>query len=268
MNMHLILNGRPVEGDYRTVADILRGEPEGTIALVNGRHEEPEETLKDGDSVILIPDGGFVNSVAGQMLADRYTPEIHSKIRNARIGIAGLGGIGSHIAESLARVGIGHLVIVDFDKVDMTNLNRQNYFVEDIGKSKAECTAALLKRINPDLDLEVHDTRVTEGNAMSIFGGCDVVCEAFDTPQAKSMLVETVLFNDPGIVMVSVSGLAGFSDTDSMHCVRRMNRLFVCGDGVSDSSVGAGLTATRVMTCAGMAAHTALRIVIDRINDR
>ena len=267
MSMRIILNGRSVETDCETVADILEGEPDGTIALVNGRHMESEDMIMDGDSVILIPDGRFVNGVADMMLADRYTPEILSRIRDARVGIAGLGGVGSHIAESLARVGIGHLVIADFDKVDMTNLSRQNYFVGDIGKSKAECTAALLKCINPDLDLKVFDARITPENALDVFGGCDVVCEAFDTPQAKSMLVESILCNDPGITMVSVSGLAGFSDTESMHCIRRMNRLYVCGDGVSDSAVGAGLTATRVMACAGMAAHTALRIVMGNTDD-
>lgn len=265
--MHIILNGKSVEMDCRTVADLLEGESEGTIALVNGRHMEPEDAVRDGDSVILIPDGRFISSAADMMLADRYTPEILSRIRNACIGIAGLGGIGSHIAESLARVGVGHMVIADFDRVDMTNLSRQNYFIEDIGKSKAECTATLLKRINPDLDLKVFDARITPDNALEVFGGCDVVCEAFDTPQAKSMLVESILCNDSNMVMVSVSGLAGFSDTESMHCIKRMNRLYVCGDGVSDSTVGAGLTATRVMACAGMAAHTALRIVMGRMND-
>lgn len=265
--MHIILNGKPSECDCRTVGELLNGKPDGSIALVNGRHMEPDACIKNGDSVILIPDGGFVNSVAGRMLSDRYTPAIHDMIKNACIGIAGLGGVGSHIAESLARVGIGHLVIVDFDKVDMTNLNRQNYFIDDIGKSKAECTASLLKRINPDLDLKVYDIRIDEGNAMGIFGKCDVVCEAFDTPQAKSMLVETLLYNSESIKIVSVSGLAGFSDTESMHCIKRMNRLYVCGDGTSDSSVGAGLTATRVMTCAGMAAHTALRIILGRSDE-
>lgn len=265
--LHLILNGRPVSIDATHVEEVLEGHPEDTIAIVNGRHQEGSFRLKDGDSITLIRDGGFVREAASRMLCDRYTPAIHSRISSAKVGVAGLGGIGSHIAESLTRAGVGHLVIADFDRVDMTNLNRQNYYIEDIGKSKAQCTAGTLKRIDPGIDVEVFDGRVTRENADEVFRGCSVVCEAFDDASSKAMLIETLLSQNKDVKVVSVSGMAGFSTVNTMHVERRMSRLYVCGDCVSDSSTGAGLTATRVMACAGMAAHTALQIIINSTDD-
>ena len=216
----------------------------------------------EGDSVTTVTNGAFDQSIANSLLAQRYTADVLKRIRDARIGIAGLGGIGSHIAESLVRAGFRNLVVADMDSVDITNLNRQNYYMEDIGRPKTVCTMERLRRIDPGVDVEAHDVRITHENACDIFKGCDIVCEAFDDAESKAMLVESILFGLEDTCVVSSSGMAGFSTTNTMHAERRMSRLYVCGDNESDSSEGAGLTSTRVMACAGMAAHLVMRMVL------
>ena len=165
-------------------------------------------------------------------------------------------------AEALARAGVRHLTIADFDVVDQTNLNRQNYFADDIGKRKTDATEAILRRIDPDMEIRKSDTVVTPENVSEIFSGCSIVCEAFDRPENKTMLVESLIMSDPNVIVVSCSGMAGFGSSNSISTERRMSRLYVCGDGESDSSEGSGLVASRVMVCAGHVANMAVRLAI------
>ena len=261
--MRLILEGRCVELDVSTPRDLLEDQPPGTIAVVNGRHVDPGSRLKDGDSVYLMEGGrGFVAKATERLLSQRYSRPVYEKLERVRIGIAGLGGIGSHVAEALARAGVRHLTIADFDVVDQTNLNRQNYFADDIGRRKTDATEAILRRIDPDMDIRKSDTVVTPENVSEIFSGCSIVCEAFDRPENKTMLVESLIMSDPNVIVVSCSGMAGFGSSNSISTERRMSRLYVCGDGESDSSEGSGLVASRVMVCAGHVANMAVRLAI------
>ena len=179
----------------------------------------------------------------------------------SRVGVAGLGGMGSHVAVALARAGIGTLVIADFDRVDESNLHRQNYSRGHLGMPKAVATESVLRGIRPDMCIVPYDIRLDESNVADVFKGCDVVCEAFDDPVAKGMLVETLLSEDPDVVVVSCSGMAGYGSTSTMGVERRMSRLYVCGDGITDVSEGR-LSAGRVMACAGMEAHATVRILL------
>ena len=187
--------------------------------------------------------------------------EASERLAQAKVGVAGCGGMGSHVATALARTGVGRMVIADFDTVDPTNLFRQCYVPSDVGRRKTEALSESLLRIEPDLDLEVFDGEVTEENACDVFSGCDVVCECFDRPEAKAMLVESIL-SETDIPVVSCSGMAGFGSSNPIVTERRMSRLYVCGDGESDSSDGPGLTAARVMVCAGHAANMAVRLLL------
>ena len=187
--------------------------------------------------------------------------EASERLAQAKVGVAGCGGMGSHVATALARTGVGRMVIADFDTVDPTNLFRQCYVPSDVGRRKTEALSESLLRIEPDLDLEVFDGEVTEENACDVFSGCDVVCECFDLPEAKAMLVESIL-SGTDVPVVSCSGMAGFGSSNSIVTERRMSRLYVCGDGESDSSDGPGLTAARVMVCAGHAANMTLRLIL------
>lgn len=190
-----------------------------------------------------------------------FPDDVSERLAHARVGVAGAGGMGSHVATALVRSGVGSVVVADFDRVDGSNLFRQCYLPSDVGRPKVEALRDHLLAIEPDLDIEVHDVTVGPSNACSLFGGCDVVCECFDRPEAKAMLVESIL-SGTDVPVVSCSGMAGFGSSNSIVTERRMSRLYVCGDGESDSSDGPGLTAARVMVCAGHAANMTLRLIL------
>ena len=190
-----------------------------------------------------------------------FPDDVSERLAHARVGIAGAGGMGSHVAAALVRSGVGSVVVADFDRVDGSNLFRQCYLPSDVGRPKVEALRDHLLAIEPDLDIEVHDVTVGPSNACSLFGGCDVVCECFDRPEAKAMLVESIL-SGTDVPVVSCSGMAGFGSSNSIVTERRMSRLYVCGDGESDSSDGPGLTAARVMVCAGHVANMTLRLIL------
>ena len=195
-------------------------------------------------------------------LAGRHGADVQAKLDRAAVGVAGLGGLGSHIAVLLARLGVGRLVLADFDTVDVTNLHRQQYALCDVGRPKAEALRAQLMAVNPYLDYRAYTTRVTPDNAARLFAGCDVVCEAFDRADQKAMLTEAVLSGLPDTVVVSGSGMAGYGSVNAMHTERRFARLYVCGAGTSDIADGVGLFAPRVAACAAQQANMVLRLLL------
>nr|WP_297170928.1 sulfur carrier protein ThiS adenylyltransferase ThiF [uncultured Agathobaculum sp.] len=195
-------------------------------------------------------------------LVQRHGAAIQVRLDHAAVGIAGLGGLGSNIAVYLARLGVGRLVLVDFDVVDVTNLNRQHYTTRDIGVPKTLALLEQLEAINPYLQYETHTERVVPANAARLFGGCDVVCEAFDRADQKAMLVETLLSQLPDTPIVSGSGMAGHGSANIMRVRRQFGRLYICGDGVSDIADGVGLLAPRVALCAAQQATMTLRLLL------
>ena len=196
------------------------------------------------------------------MLSARHTPKVHEKIKNSKVGIAGLGGLGSNIAASLARTGVGTIVIADHDIVEPSNLNRQNYYISHLGMLKTEATAQLIKQMNPYVKIEIHSTRITEKNASSIFENCSVVAEAFDDPEAKAMLVGTLLSEDPNVKIVCGSGMAGFSSSNKIKTRKVSDRLFICGDEKNSAKQGWGLMSPRVSICAGHQSNMILRLLL------
>lgn len=180
-------------------------------------------------------------------------------LAKARIGIAGLGGIGSNVALMLARAGVGTLVLADFDTVDPTNINRQVYLPRHIGRSKADALVDMLGTICPEIRLEAHEARVTPDNAARMFRGCQVVCEAFDDPGQKAMLVETLI--PEGFTVVGCSGMAGIGPANAISTRKVLPHLYLCGDGESDVA-DERLNAARVSVCAGHVAMAATRLVL------
>lgn len=195
-------------------------------------------------------------------LNERHSPEIQAMLSGGKVAIAGLGGLGSNVAYALARIGVGHLHLVDFDRVDITNLNRQQYFMEDIGKYKADALEALLRKINPYLDIQTDCVRVTEENAADLFRDADIVCEAFDNPEAKAMLVNEILEKFPEKKMVSATGMAGFGSSNTIVTRRMTKNFYLCGDRVSEPSYGKGLMAPRVAICAAHEANMITRLLL------
>ena len=196
-----------------------------------------------------------------QALEDRYGAELHSRFSSAVVVICGLGGLGSCIAIALARAGIGKLILIDFDRVDISNLHRQQYKAQQIGMYKTDALRSNLEEIAPYVEIESHSVRLTEENAAELLQSADIICEAFDDAEAKAMLTETVLTGMPEKYLVAASGMAGLGSANSIRTRRITNRFYLCGDEISDVSDGLGLVSSRVMLCAAHQAHTVLRIL-------
>ena len=194
-------------------------------------------------------------------LIERHGIDTQHKFSSATVAICGLGGLGSNIAISLAHAGIGKLILVDFDKVDITNLHRQQYKANQIGIDKTDALSENLKEIAPYIELETHTERVTEKNAVRLLQDADIICEAFDDAEAKAMLTNLVLETMPDKYLVAASGMAGFGSANSIKTRRITNKLYLCGDGESDVQSEGSLVSSRVMLCAAHQAHTVLRIL-------
>ena len=194
-------------------------------------------------------------------LTERHGKELQQAFSSATVAICGLGGLGSNIAIHLARAGIGRLILIDFDRVDITNLHRQQYKASQISMYKTEALAKNLREINPYIKLETHTERITEENAMKLLQGADIVCEAFDDAECKAMFTNTVLSEMPDKYLVAASGMAGMGTTNSIRTRKITSRFYLSGDETSDVSDGIGLVAPRVALCAAHQAHTVLRIL-------
>lgn len=195
-------------------------------------------------------------------LEERHSPETQEKLSKGKVAIAGLGGLGSNVAFALTRIGVGHLHLIDFDRVDLTNLNRQQYFLEHVGMYKTEALCSLLKKINPYLDIRTDCVKVTEDNIKELFADEDIICEAFDRPEAKSTLVCGILEHFPEKKLVAASGLAGYESSNLIHTRRVSENFYLCGDEVTESSYGKGLMAPRAALCATHEANMITRLIL------
>ena len=196
-----------------------------------------------------------------QALEERHGKALQDRFSSATVAVCGLGGLGSNIAIALARAGVGRLILIDFDRVDITNLHRQQYKATQLGLSKAEALAANLREIAPYLPLTCHQVRMREDNCGTLLQDADVVCEAFDRPEAKAMLVNAVLTTMPEKYLVAASGMAGLGPGNSIRTRRVAERFYLCGDEVSAVDHETSLVASRVMLCAAHQALTVLRIL-------
>ena len=190
---------------------------------------------------------------------------INEKLKNATVGIAGLGGLGSTVAVALARAGIGRLIIADFDKVEEDNLNRQQYFIDQIGQNKVDAMTENLQRINPNVKIEAHRVRLNVDNVPEIFADADVIAECFDNAQAKQMIVETVLSKMGKTVIVAVSGLAGYGNSNAIKTRRISDRLILVGDETTGIDTQPILTAARVGIAACHQANAIIETIINNI---
>lgn len=184
-----------------------------------------------------------------------------AKLRQACVAIAGLGGLGSNAAVWLTRLGVGSLLLIDFDRVELSNLNRQYYFLEDVGRYKAEALQCHLRRINPYVRLQPQIRKITPDNLRELLAPASIICEALDAPEAKAMLVNGVLEQLPEAKIVAASGLAGFGDGNLIRSRRLNDRLYLCGDGSSDFR-SLPLCGARVGLCAAQQALLIARLLL------
>ena len=197
-------------------------------------------------------------------LENRQGKEILEKFQKATVAICGLGGLGSNIAISLARAGIGKLILIDFDKVDVSNLHRQQYKMNQIGMFKTEALISNLKEISPYTKYEIFTTKISEDNYMDLLKEADVICEAFDNPEAKAMLVNNVLEHLPESYLVAASGMAGMDTPNIIKTRNIMKHFYLCGDEKNGVNNSESLISARVMLCASHEALTVLRIIAEK----
>jgi sulfur carrier protein ThiS adenylyltransferase len=188
---------------------------------------------------------------------------IKRRLRDKKVGIAGSGGLGSNCAVALARVGVGNLVLTDFDVVDASNLNRQYFFHDQIGKKKVLALEDNIKRINPLVNITTHDVKLDENSIIRIFRDCDVIVEAFDQAIMKQMIIETVLLNFPEKYLVVGSGLAGWGNNDKISQLS-YGKMIICGDFESEVADNHPPLAPRVGIVSNMQANVVLEILLGK----
>ncbi len=233
--------------------------PDADVLVVNGFPSSPDTLLKEGDEVIFIRRGEIPKAEELEaLMASRHTPGVHARLKKATVGIAGLGGLGSAVTIALARVGIGTLILVDFDLVEPSNLNRQHYAVGDIGMAKADAMGRILEEINPYLNIVTHKVVLDRDNIPRIFQNTDIVVECFDRPEAKVMIMQTIAEALPNAYMIGASGMAGYGDSNSIQTMKLGEKIFMVGDFVTAAEPGRGLMAPRV----GIAAHHQANLVV------
>ena len=199
-----------------------------------------------------------------EALVSRHGAELQKKFFSSAIAVCGLGGLGSNIAVSLARAGIGKLILIDFDRVDITNIHRQQYSINQIGSYKTEALEENLLKIAPYIEIRSVTKKITEDNCAELLKDADIVIEAFDDAESKAMIVDRVLKLFPKCYIISSSGMAGIDTPNTIKTRKVTNRFYLCGDEVSDAENSVGLVAPRVMLCAAHQALTALRILAEK----
>jgi len=263
--MKILVNERKCDvPDLITSEEIrLRYKPDADLVVVNGYPEPDSCPLKEGDRVVLIRRGEIpaAEELEALMMA-RHTPGVHARLKGACVGIAGVGGLGSSLAVALARCGVGSLILADFDVVEPSNLNRQQYFIDQIGLPKVVALQNNLRRINPQVEISTFFGRLDSHNIPEVFAGVDILVEAFDSAEQKAILVSTFRRHFPERPLVAASGLAGYDSANSIVTRKVGERFYLVGDGVSAAQPGRGLMAPRTGIAAHHQANAVLRLIL------
>ena len=252
-----------VEDDLSVGAIRDRIKANADLLIVNGFPASAEALMHDGDLLVLIRRGEIPGAdELDALLTARHTPGVHGAVKQSTVGVAGIGGLGSAIAIALARTGIGHLVIADFDIVEPSNLNRQQYFIDQVGLPKVYALRDTLARINPHVRVTAAHLRLNPANIAEVFGHAQVLVEAFDLAEQKVMLIETFAASFPDRPIVTGSGMAGYGPANTVQTLRVAGNLFLCGDGATAAAPGTGLMAPRVGVAAHHQANAVLRLLL------
>jgi len=187
--------------------------------------------------------------------------QIKEILSRKKVGIAGCGGLGSNCAVALARVGVGTLILVDFDVVSQENLNRQYFFGDQVGMKKVQAMVENLRRTGSKVQVVPYDIKLAPENVVALFEGCDLVVEALDGAEQKKMFIEAILTGLPSIPLITGLGIAGWGKNNFIHS-RKTENLYICGDGESEVGPEIPPLAPRVGIVANMQANMALEIFL------
>ncbi|MCD4828600.1 MAG: sulfur carrier protein ThiS adenylyltransferase ThiF [Candidatus Cloacimonetes bacterium] len=193
--------------------------------------------------------------------------DVLAALRQATVGVAGAGGLGSTVALSLARAGVGRLIIVDFDTVEPSNLNRQQYTTDQVGRPKALALRDNLMAAQPFSRYDAGVERITPNNIERCFGDADLLIEAFDRAEEKAMLIEAWCSLHPDLPIIGASGIAGWGSNESL-ATRRYGNLWLCGDFESELEEGIAPMAPRVGIVANMQANLAIELLVTSYRNR
>lgn len=265
--MKIYINGKSIETDVLTL-DNLRNKHysnnENLVTIINGFQTSDDVTINENDEIFFIKKGKMPSKDEFErLMCARNTPHVFEKVKSAKVAIAGLGGLGSNIAINLARTGVGHLHLIDFDIVEPSNLNRQQYKIKHLGMYKTEALKNEIEEINPFIKVTLDTIRVTEENIPSLFSDEDIICEAFDNPKNKAMLVNTLLEKFPSKKIVAASGMAGYESSNTIETKKITDNFYLCGDNKTGAKIGHGLMAPRVSICAGHESNMILRLILE-----
>lgn len=242
-----------IRDKYKSDADVL---------ILNGFPISENRILKHNDKITLIKKGEMPKyEELESLMISRHTPNIHNKLKSGTVAILGLGGLGSNIAISLARIGVGNLIIADFDIVEPSNLNRQQYFISDIGKYKTEALKKNIENINPFIKVNTINKIINSSNIHDL-KDCNIIIEAFDNPNYKAEIANEILIKMRDKYLISSSGMAGYYDSNIIKTRRVRDKFYICGDETYEAREGEGLMAPRVAICANHMANLATRILV------
>ncbi len=247
-----------------SIEDLAKAyKPNADLFILNGFPVSAKTVVQDGDNCVLIRKGA--PPAAGEftaLLTARHTPGVHKKIQKVTVAILGLGGLGSAVAGALAKIGIGKMLLSDYDIVEPSNLNRQHYFIDQIGLLKTRALQENLLRMNPLLSLELIEEQLTEKSLPSFFENVDVLVECFDDPEMKAATLRSVLSQMKNVSYIGSSGMAGYADNNTIRTRMLQPGIYIVGDEVSEAGPGQGLMAPRVGIAAHHQANQVLRIIL------
>jgi len=255
----------PYDEGIRVIDLAATYKPGADLFIVNGYPVSPETVLVDEDICCLIKRGETPTAEEIEsLLVSRHSPGVHQIVRKATVGIMGLGGLGSVVAGALARIGVGKFILADFDVVEPSNLNRQQYSISQIGMRKTSALKENLLQMNPYIMIETVDSRLTEKSIPETFKNADVLAECFDDPVMKAAALRAVLTNMPDLGYVGASGLAGYGDSNAIRTKKIHDNVYIIGDATSAAGPGQGLMAPRVGIAAHHQANEILRILLGK----
>lgn len=264
--MRILLNEKQYTTKCKTAFQVRdEVKQDADIVILNGFPIKEDCLINEDDKLTLIKRGETPKKEELEsLMMSRHTPKVHEKLKKGKVAIAGVGGLGSNVAVSLARVGVGYIKLIDFDIVEPSNLNRQQYFIKQIGMNKVDALKQTLQEINPFIKIVTISEEITKDNVEKIFEDVDIIVEAFDNANNKAMLVNEVLTKFKDKKIISGSGMAGIYSNNIIETKKINSRLYICGDFVNEAKVGDGLMAPRVSIVANHEANTVVRLLCNK----